>query len=125
VSTGTLTTALKSSGFDPATRTLWILEGLTYYLSLDENRLLFGSMAALSAPGSMFAATMAPKSMVDRLLAEKKGGLMSFWKWGFSQDFGTVRDLPLLFAPHACCVLCMPASPTSGRGPCFANCVRF
>ena len=89
VSTGTLVSALKTSAFDRSKPTFWILEGLTYYLSLDENRLLFGSMAALSAPGSMFAATMAPQTFVDR--ARQKGkGLMSFWKWGFTENFAQV-----------------------------------
>ena len=45
-------TRLVDAGFDPQTSTTWILEGVTMYLSDDENRQLLDDVADLSAPGS-------------------------------------------------------------------------
>ena len=109
VSSGTLSTALQASRFDRSKPTLWVLEGLTYYLSRDDNQLLFGSMAALSAAGSMFAATMAPQTIVDRSRAKGRG-LMAQWKWGFTPDFSKVRSADCFVgrrdAAASACVAC-------------------
>lgn len=99
----TLTRVLRRSAFDPKAPTLWVLEGLTYYLSEEDNALLFRSMAALSAPGSVFAATMAPQKLVDKLKRRKSKGLMSTWKWGFPAHFEFVRFRRAVSALCNCC----------------------
>ncbi|MFC5237146.1 SAM-dependent methyltransferase [Pseudonocardia zijingensis] len=47
--------ALRDAGFDPGRATLWIAEGLLYYLTPDGQRGLLESVHALSAPGSRWA----------------------------------------------------------------------
>ena len=47
--------ALRRSGFDPATPTAWIAEGLLIYLPPDAQDRLFDNITALSAPGSRLA----------------------------------------------------------------------
>lgn len=94
VSEASLPTALTGTDFDRGKPTLWILEGLTYYLAADANQLLFQAMAALSAPGSLFAASMAPQTLIDRNKDRQGGGLMSLWQWGFPTNFAEVC-LPL------------------------------
>ena len=111
---------LRRSAFDAQKPTLWILEGLTYYLSEDDNSLLFRSMAALSAPGSVFAATMAPHKLVDKLKKRKSKGLMSTWKWGFPTHFEFVRLL--LFIMHRAC--CYPLSASLQQLSCIHTCLR-
>lgn len=48
--------ALRDKGFDPAVPTAWLAEGLLRYLPADAQDRLFENIAALSAPGSRFAA---------------------------------------------------------------------
>jgi methyltransferase (TIGR00027 family) len=45
---------LKKNGFDPATPTAWLAEGLLVYLSPEEVDTLVGRITELSAPGSRF-----------------------------------------------------------------------
>ncbi|MGV0741227.1 class I SAM-dependent methyltransferase [Mycolicibacterium sp. XJ870] len=47
--------ALRAGGFDPATPTAWIAEGLLIYLPPDAQDRLFDNITALSAPGSRLA----------------------------------------------------------------------
>lgn len=49
--------ALLMAGYDPALPTVWLLEGVTGYLSEAENRSLFTRLASLSAAGSCLLAT--------------------------------------------------------------------
>lgn len=95
---GCLASALHGARFDNKVRTLWILEGLTYYLSATANEVLFQTMAALSAPGSMFGASMAPQTLVEKASQRSRGGLMKLWTWGFPTNFGEV----LLSIRRAC-----------------------
>ncbi len=48
--------ALLGSGFDPATPTLWVAEGLLYYLAADDVDRLLGTAARLSHTRSAFVA---------------------------------------------------------------------
>lgn len=48
--------ALKAAGFDPATPTAWLAEGLLMYLPADAQDRLFEQITALSAPGSRVSA---------------------------------------------------------------------
>jgi methyltransferase (TIGR00027 family) len=46
---------LENTGFDPARATLWVPEGLLFYLEAEAVARLLGQMAELSAPGSRIA----------------------------------------------------------------------
>ena len=85
---GDLGQALRAQGFDAAKPTLWVLEGLTYYLAEHENAGLFKRLAALSAAGSVLVASMAPEATATR---PGRTGLVATWKWGFAPDFPEVR----------------------------------
>ena len=58
--------ALKAAGFDPATPTAWLAEGLLMYLPSDAQDQLFEQITALSAPGSRIAAETAASHAEDR-----------------------------------------------------------
>ncbi|HEX5402257.1 MAG TPA: class I SAM-dependent methyltransferase [Pseudonocardiaceae bacterium] len=47
---------LRDAGHDPAVRTMWLAEGLCYYLTTDHVTALAHQAAVLSTPGSLFAA---------------------------------------------------------------------
>lgn len=44
--------ALRAAGFDPTLPTAWLLEGISAYVDLSDNRAALTQLAALSAPGS-------------------------------------------------------------------------
>eukprot|EP00981_Chlorochromonas_danica_P006170 scaffold1302_cov165-Ochromonas_danica.AAC.4 len=48
---------LVSHGFDPSLPTVWLLEGLTSYLTLEENEKMFTKIRGLSSNGSHLVAT--------------------------------------------------------------------
>ena len=54
--------ALRAKGFDVATPTAWIAEGLLVYLPPDAQDQLFDSIACLSAPGSRLATEFVPST---------------------------------------------------------------
>lgn len=45
---------LVEAGFDPSLRTVWLIEGLVYYLTYDQLDKLFNDVYRVSAPGSSF-----------------------------------------------------------------------
>ncbi|MCV7091244.1 class I SAM-dependent methyltransferase [Mycobacterium interjectum] len=67
-------TALRDNGFDIASRTAWIAEGLLGYLPPDAQDRLFDHITALSAPGSRLGTGYVP-NIRDRI--EKRGREMS------------------------------------------------
>jgi methyltransferase (TIGR00027 family) len=66
--------ALRDNGFDTASPTAWIAEGLLGYLPPDAQDRLFDHITALSAPGSRLGTGYVP-NMRDRI--EKRGREMS------------------------------------------------
>lgn len=74
---------LSLSDFDPKKSTLWILEGLTYYLSNDtvvSN--LFQTMRKMSSGTSSCIVSVATISSVQRASSSSTDKLMQAWKWG-------------------------------------------
>ncbi|WP_326569557.1 SAM-dependent methyltransferase [Amycolatopsis rhabdoformis] len=59
------TTPLLDAGFRPGERTLWIAEGLFFYLTEKQIRTLYETAAELSAPGSLFAADVTGTTGLD------------------------------------------------------------
>jgi O-methyltransferase involved in polyketide biosynthesis len=56
---------LEAAGFDPRVPTVWVAEGLCYYLSLAANAALLTSAGAASALGSTWVATHIPRCNLD------------------------------------------------------------
>jgi methyltransferase (TIGR00027 family) len=63
--------ALRSEGFDPATPTAWLAEALTPYLPETAQEQLFGSITALSAPGSWLSFDVPGASVMDAAKREQ------------------------------------------------------
>nr|WP_163755209.1 class I SAM-dependent methyltransferase [Mycobacterium botniense] len=59
-------TALRSQGFEAATATAWLAEGLLMYLPADAQDRLFEQITELSAPGSRIAVETAARHADDR-----------------------------------------------------------
>merc|ERR1719238_243883 len=77
---------LLAAGFDPSRPAVFVLEGLTYYLTAAENEEVFSGIAALAAPGSSlvmdmvngdFMTAMADSWHLGDLRARGCG-----WQWG-------------------------------------------
>ncbi|WP_343602456.1 class I SAM-dependent methyltransferase [Mycobacterium sp.] len=58
--------ALRAAGFDPASPTAWLAEGLLMYLPAEAQDRLFEQITAMSAPGSRVAAETAANHADDR-----------------------------------------------------------
>jgi hypothetical protein len=115
--------SLVGVGFDCAQPSLWILEGLTMYLSRDENYKLLQDMATLSAPGSMWLSSMVPESLIGAgSSVPAPTVLKSTWRWGFNSNFPDVRisiACPIRDRSHAhyqkmAFVFCIRCCHTSG-----------
>jgi methyltransferase (TIGR00027 family) len=80
---------LTRSGFDPATPTAWLAEGLLIYLSAEEAGRLFTGISDLSAPGSRLSLEHGNTS--SALLTEARAApsmipYTTLWKGGLAQD---------------------------------------
>ncbi len=84
---------LLTSGFDPRIPTVWVLEGLLYYLEPKSVPVMLTEAAIVSAPGSVLVASIASEDFVQQLMARKLGkdNIMSEWKWGCPPDVNGVR----------------------------------
>lgn len=85
---------LQEDGFDPEIPTVWILEGLVYYIPEASIKVLMDHISSLSSPGSVFAADMMNKAGTE----DKTQGWNSMWKFGcddpvaFLQDYGWTKN---------------------------------
>jgi methyltransferase (TIGR00027 family) len=59
------TPALTQAGFQPHEPTLWLVEGLLYFLSVDERDTLLKEITSLSAPGSSLLADYVSQTALD------------------------------------------------------------
>jgi methyltransferase (TIGR00027 family) len=59
--------ALTAAGFDPGTATVWLAEGLLYYLKQTEVERLLATATELSAPGSQMAFDYVEQTGLDQL----------------------------------------------------------
>ncbi|MBW0019043.1 MAG: class I SAM-dependent methyltransferase [Mycobacterium sp.] len=64
--------ALRDAGFDPARPTAWLAEGLLPFLPASAQEAMFGSVDALSAPGSRVAVEIFGADEAKRKEAEEK-----------------------------------------------------
>jgi methyltransferase (TIGR00027 family) len=70
--------ALRAKGFDVATPTAWIAEGLLVYLPPNAQDQLFDNIASLSAPGSQLATEFVPST--DIFTDERSQGRSERWR---------------------------------------------
>jgi methyltransferase (TIGR00027 family) len=70
--------ALRATGFDVATPTAWIAEGLLVYLPPNAQDQLFDNIASLSAPGSRLATEFVPST--DIFSDERSRGRSERWR---------------------------------------------
>ncbi|MES9538300.1 SAM-dependent methyltransferase [Actinomadura sp. NPDC000600] len=84
--TGPWDERLRAAGWDPSVPTLWIVEGLLFYLAERDARTLLERLASLSAPGSVLAGDLiAHQSMISEFTKEGLARLRADgcpWLWG-------------------------------------------
>ncbi|WP_329570881.1 SAM-dependent methyltransferase [Kitasatospora sp. NBC_01266] len=87
--------ALIKAGFDPAVRTVWLLEGLLVYLSSQEVAAILGTIGELSAPGSRLAFTHGRGNKehqhpggpaADDAAAPELAAVYALWRGGLDED---------------------------------------
>ncbi|MFD0688213.1 class I SAM-dependent methyltransferase [Actinomadura fibrosa] len=84
--TGAWHEPLRAAGWDPSVPTLWIVEGLLFYLAEDDARALLARLADLSVPGGVLAGDLlSHQSMVSEFAREGLRRLAEDgcpWRWG-------------------------------------------
>ncbi|MFE0419504.1 class I SAM-dependent methyltransferase [Streptomyces tendae] len=105
---------LLSAGYDPARPSVWLLEGLLYYVGERDAHRLLGRVAALMAPGSRIAADLVNDAAL--VLPDVQVLLKVFADWGCPWVFGT--DEPeALFGAHGLRVAAVqPGDPGADYG---------
>jgi methyltransferase (TIGR00027 family) len=94
--TGPWYESLRAAGWDPSAPTLWIVEGLLFYLPEDDARTLLTTLAAWSAPGSVLAGdVISHQSMISEFTQD---GLRRLREDGCPWLWGTDRPEDLLAA---------------------------
>jgi methyltransferase (TIGR00027 family) len=84
--TGEWDGALRAAGWDPAVPTLWMTEGLLFYLDESDARTLLARLADRSAPGSVLAGDLlSHQSMISEFTQDGLARLRADgcpWRWG-------------------------------------------
>ncbi|MFF7636765.1 SAM-dependent methyltransferase [Kitasatospora sp. NPDC008050] len=89
--------SLVEAGFDPAARTVWLVEGLLVYLGPDEAAAVLGTIDSLSAPGSRLALTHGFNSKEQRRAGTSQvvegiewgpdlAPVVALWRGGLDED---------------------------------------
>ncbi|HET9382957.1 MAG TPA: SAM-dependent methyltransferase [Streptomyces sp.] len=107
--------ALKSAGFDPAERTLWIAEGLLFFLTEEQVGRLLDTVLGACPPGSRLVVDMTSRTLLRHPLTQPF--LRSLREDGTPWQFGT--DEPEAFlARHGWTVqdVKQPGEPGAGAG---------
>lgn len=108
---------LADAGYDPASPSVWLLEGLLYYVPEDDAHRILDRVAAIMAPGSVIVADIVNAAALT--LPDMRGLLDVFAGWGCPWLFGT--DEPeQFFAAHGFLVEAVqPGEPEAdfGRWP--------
>lgn len=108
---------LRAAGYDPARPSVWLLEGLLYYVAEADVHRLLDQVRSVLAPGSRIAADVVNAAALT--LPNMRGLLDVFAGWGCPWLFGT--DTPEdLFADHGFAVRAVqPGEPGAdfGRWP--------
>lgn len=105
---------LLAAGYDPDLPSVWLLEGLLYYLPEPDVHRILAGVRALTAPGSRIAADVVNAAALT--LPNMRGLLEVFAGWGCPWLFGT--DEPeALFARHGITAAAVqPGDPAADYG---------
>ena len=108
------TDRLTAAGYDPEAPSVWLLEGLLYYIPEPAVHHILDGVRAITAPGSVIAADVVNAAALT--LPNMRGLLDVFARWGCPWLFGT--DEPeALFARHGIdAVAVQPGEPEAGYG---------
>ena len=82
---------LTGAGFDPAERSVWLIEGLLVYFGSDEAARLLTTVGELSAPGSRLALTHGlgrrdPDLVSVDEVAPELAPVAALWRGGLDED---------------------------------------
>ena len=111
------TGALVDAGYDPSAPSVWLLEGLLYYIPEPDVHAILDAVHAVAAPGSRVVADIVNADALT--LPNMRGLLDVFAGWGCPWLFGT-DDPEGLFARHGFDVTAVqPGEPAAdfGRWP--------
>jgi methyltransferase (TIGR00027 family) len=103
-----------AAGYDPGLPSLWLLEGLLYYLAEADVHRVLQRVRASTAPGSRIAADVVNAASLT--LPNMRGLLDVFARWGCPWRFGT--DEPeALFDRHGIAARAVqPGEPSAAYG---------
>lgn len=87
-------TRLTAAGFQPGRPSVWLAEGLVYYLAPEHVTALLAGIATMSTPGSRLAVDMVNADMLA--VPETQHMLRRYEKWGCPWQFGTNQPAQLL-----------------------------
>ncbi|GAA5076413.1 SAM-dependent methyltransferase [Nocardia iowensis] len=111
------TDELVAAGYDPDRPSVWLLEGLLYYIPESAVHRVLDSVASVTAPGTLVAADVVNSDAL--VLPQMRGLLDVFAGWGCPWRFGTNKP-EALFAGHGIeAVAVQPGEPSAdfGRWP--------
>lgn len=105
---------LLAAGYDPALPSVWLLEGLLYYIPEQDVHRILDRVRSITAPGSLVAADVVNAAALR--LPDMRGLLDVFAGWGCPWLFGT--DEPeALFAAHGITATAVqPGEPAADYG---------
>jgi methyltransferase (TIGR00027 family) len=104
-------TDLVAAGYDPSTPSIWLLEGLLYYIPQDQAHRILGRVAALQSPGSRIAADIVTAAALT--LPDMRGLLDVFARWGCPWLFGTDHPEELFDQHGYTAVAVQPGEPAA------------
>ncbi|MGH3757441.1 SAM-dependent methyltransferase [Actinophytocola sp.] len=92
--TGNWVPALRAAGFELDRPSVWVAEGLMYYLPGDAVRALLTTIATLSTPDSRLLVDLVNADMLT--VPETREMLRRYERWGCPWQFGTSEPVALL-----------------------------
>ena len=107
-----LAAALQAAGFDEATPTLWLAEGLLYYLSPAAVGALLRAAAAMSAPGSRLMASAVNQPALARARASGSKARQA-WAWATDRP-----EADFAAEGWTCTLVARPGDPACAYGRC-------
>jgi methyltransferase (TIGR00027 family) len=105
---------LTAAGFDPARRSLWLIEGLFPYLEQDAAAALLARAASRAAPGSRLATDIVSQSFLDSPWT--RAYLQALERAGAPWKFGTDQPEDFLAAQGWSATATQPGDPTVSHG---------
>jgi O-methyltransferase involved in polyketide biosynthesis len=103
-----------AAGYNPELPSLWLLEGLLYYLPEADVHRVLQRVQAITAPGSQVAADIV--NAASLILANMRGLLDVFARWGCPWQFGTDEPEALFDRYGITARAVQPGEPSAAYG---------